>query len=116
MEEFNRQLQQQPRESPAVVRVQQVFSNKIEQQRELTRFNLTVILLEQKAVKETCARLGVWGGQVPNVPFAVGCTSVNLSTNEATIYASRPTTLNDQRTLVLGHELWHVIAGRYHEE
>lgn len=117
MEDFNRKLQEQPqRSSNTLVPVQHVQSDTIESKRELTTFKLTVVLLAQEAVKEKCAKLGVWGGQVPNVRFAVGCTHVNLTTNEATIYASRPLTLNDQRTLVLGHELWHVIAGRYHEE
>jgi hypothetical protein len=116
MEKFNRELQEQPRTRPALVPVPDMSSGAIYSKRELTTFKLTIVLLEQAEVKKKCAALGAWGGKVPVVPYDVGCTLTNLDKNEATIYASRPLTLNDQRTLVLGHELWHAIAGRYHEE
>jgi len=98
------------------VQVQQVQSSSITSFREDTEFTLKLVLLEQRQVRERCASLGVWGGRIPTTASPVGCTVYNMETKHATIYASRPTALNDERTTVLGHELWHVVAGKYHEE
>lgn len=43
-----------------------------------------------------------------------GAALIHTSSNKCEIFAIRPTSLNDNETLVLGHELLHCIYGEYH--
>lgn len=109
-------------QKPAVVhvptvrtQVPPVFGNEIRSSRdEHTTFTVTLVLLNQERVRDKCVSLGAWGGQRPTTRHPVGCAVYDTVTRQGTIYASRPTSLNDEETLVLGHELWHIVAGQYH--
>lgn len=86
-----------------------------------TKFTLEIVFLSDREVADKCASLGAWGG---NVKLArsmsrdrpIGCAATYHDTKRCVVYVTKPETLNDARTLTLGHEVLHCALGEYHEE
>jgi hypothetical protein len=85
-----------------------------------TSFTLRVIFLSPRATALKCARFGAWGGNERGALEAlksgpVGCARILHDENVCEVYVSRPETVNDAKTGVLGHEVLHCITGKYHD-
>lgn len=74
-----------------------------------------------REVHEACRARGVPWDRMPRPSEPAGCNVFHLDPDPADglhlceIFAPRPSLLDDSRTTVLGHEMYHCIAGVYHD-
>jgi len=82
------------------------------------RSDVKVIMVwdTQPHVKKICSTLGSWGGKMPPENLSVGCNSYVESENTCVVYATKPVSLDDKFTEILGHEVYHCFSGKYHDE
>jgi hypothetical protein len=78
-----------------------------------TSFTLHVLFMPPERAAATCADYGV-NETVPN-RVERGCTLFHMDTMECEVIVPVPERLDDQRTLILGHEVLHCAFGRYHQ-
>lgn len=76
-------------------------------------FNLTVTFGTVREIANQCEALGVNEYVRSNV--ARGCTKFYLDENRCEVFVPRPETVDDRHTTVLGHEVLHCVAGKYHQ-
>jgi hypothetical protein len=75
-------------------------------------FEVSVLLTTPERAAEICAGYGVNEGFPASVER--GCTRFFPDEKRCEIVAPTPTHVDDSRTTILGHELLHCVAGRYH--
>lgn len=80
--------------------------------RNTPKFELTVHLMTVEEAAKKCASYGVNDG-IDN-KIARGCALYYHDSNRCEVYAPRPEYLDDEHTRILGHEVLHCVAGRYH--
>jgi hypothetical protein len=81
--------------------------------RQADSFTIAVNLGSQQEIAAKCASFGVNENVQTNVER--GCTRFFLDRNHCEVYAPRPEFVDDAATTVLGHEVLHCIAGKYHQ-
>ena len=81
-----------------------------------TEVRVIVHWMPNRTAQRVCAQMGAWGGVDPKVHQNVGCNSYDSVTNVCELYLAEPTTVDDSKTTVLGHELYHCFSGAYHTQ
>lgn len=75
-----------------------------------TEFHVRVHQLSSAEVQNLCLRLGVQKQQNESV---LGCSEMHMGT--LSMYVTPPSHQRDEAAFaVIGHELWHGVAGRFH--
>lgn len=90
---------------------------RVAQQREVLEFPLRIVPLPKAQLVAQCVKLGAWPADTAEKASKrrdLGCASFNLDTHTCTVYVPLSTTVDDQATTVLGHEVMHCAYGRYH--
>lgn len=71
-------------------------------------FQTIVHVIDERQIKDKCASLGVEYD-------ANGCSSFNLDTRTCEIYIMpQRYQQDDERLVIMGHELWHCMHGKWH--
>lgn len=90
---------------------------KVQPKRQMEEFTLKVVMLHRQQVVDTCVRLGAWPAahaQAAAKNRPVGCAVAYPDEKRCTVYVPRPLFVDDQNTMVLGHEVLHCVIGPYH--
>ena len=86
--------------------------------RDDTQANVVVVWYEDRiTLADHCHKLGAWPGytlQIVRRQAVPGCSVFFRDRGECHVHVLRPQAVDDQRTLVFGHEVLHCFLGKYH--